>query len=70
MTVEEITVERKKIDALTQLEACRIWRFARAGHLWFQSDGPLWPFFEAKFKALGGFTPAISREIGLGKIGI
>lgn len=64
MTPDQIAAEKAKIDALTQEKACELWRFAPAGHIWFQSDGPLFSYFEARFKELGGWTPAISKKIG------
>ena len=64
MTPEEIEVERQKIDNLSQLEMARLWRFAPQGHPYFSAKLPLFEHFCARFEALGGFTPAISKEIG------
>jgi len=57
---------RAEIAALTQLEACRIWRFAPSSHHWLGGapDQETRDHFVAKFKALGGFTPEISKRIG------
>ena len=53
-----------QIDNMTQTEMAQLWRFAPAGHPFFDRRLPLWERFEARFKALGGFTPEISKAIG------
>lgn len=53
-----------EIDNMTQMQMARLWRFAPAGHPFFDRRLPLWDRFETRFKALGGFTPEISKAIG------
>lgn len=61
MTQEEIGHHKQSIDEMSQEEMARFWRFAPAGHLYFNKTLPLWEHFEKKFK---GFTPTISKAIG------
>jgi len=59
--------DQKTIDTINQmsrLEMCRLWRFAPAGHPYFNSQLPFYEVFEKRFKELGGFNPAISKELG------
>ena len=66
MTAEELAIETEKINALTHEEMCRLWRFSMPGTCkYFDLTSPLWPIFEKRFKELGGFTPEISKRIGL-----
>ncbi len=62
MEEKEIVEHKKKIDAMNQTEMARLWRFAPSGHIYFSVE--LGEYFEKRFKALGFFTPAISKEIG------
>lgn len=66
MTTEEIEIEKKKIDALTHFEMCRMWRFGTAPAKWqLRSDDGLAEYFTDRlFNHFGGFTPEISKEIG------
>ena len=64
MTEEEIQVEKDNIDRMSQTEMASLRRFAPAGHRYFRMDLPLSDYFEARFKELGGMTPAISKSIG------
>jgi len=66
MSAEKITEWEKKIDKMTQVEMARLQRFAPSGHPVFDSTLPLYERFKARFKELGGFTPAISKQIGWG----
>jgi hypothetical protein len=63
LTDQELEQEKKKIDAMSQVEMARLWRFAPPGHLYFRSGTPLSDYFDQKFH---GFTPEISKEVGLG----
>lgn len=63
-SAEEITALSARIDTMTHEEMCRLWRFSPSGNPIFRSDLPFYARFEARFKALGGFTPAISKRIG------
>ena len=53
-----------KINSMSHLEVCRLWRFAPVGHRYFDTTNPLHAVFEARFKELGGFTPEISKQLG------
>ena len=64
MTEEEILAHKNQIEKLSREEMCRLWRFAPAGHPYFQRDLPLWEVFEARFEKLGRFSPEISKKIG------
>jgi len=56
--------EIEKINNMTQMEMARLQRFAPSGHKYFDSSKPYFEIFSERFKELGGFTPAISKEIG------
>jgi hypothetical protein len=53
---------KKKIDAMSQEDMARLWRFSEAGHPIFIAGSELFAYFTEKFK---GFTPEISKRIGL-----
>lgn len=61
MTEEEAL---KHINNLTRYEMCRFQRFAEIGHPYFISDTVLGNAFEARYNALGGMSPAISKQLG------
>lgn len=67
MTEQEIADEKNKIDNMTQIEMAQLWRFAPAGHPYFNSTLPLFEYFNARFKQLGGMQPGISKAIGWDK---
>ncbi len=52
---------KTRIDALTQEEMARKWRYAPIGDPMFQGEAG--QYFERRFKKLGGFTPEISKRI-------
>lgn len=63
LTKEEKEIE--KINSMSHVEMCRMWRFASAGHPYFDMTKPFHKVFEERlFKHFGGFTPEISKEIG------
>lgn len=64
---ESIEAEKAKIDKMDRHAMCQLWRFAPAGHPYFDRTKPFWEHFEKRFTALGGFSPAISKAIGLDK---
>lgn len=64
MTPEQIQAEMDRINAMTQVEMVRLWRFAPSGHLWFNAQLPFYAVFKARFDSLGGFTPAVSKAVG------
>lgn len=63
MTEQEVIGANERIDGMSQLEMARLWRFAPAGHPYFDADLPLFDYFEARFR---GFTPEISKALGWG----
>jgi len=58
-------VEIAKIDAMSQVEMARLWRFAPVGHPYFDDRLPYHEHFRDRFRAIGGMTPEISKRIGL-----
>ncbi len=61
MTIEQ---QKAKIDGMSRLEMARLWRFAPAGHPYFDTNLPLYEYFKARFTALGGFSSSISKQLG------
>jgi hypothetical protein len=62
---EILTPENKaEIDALSQYEMCRIWRFTELGE--FPYMGAAGDYFVEQMKAKGGFTAEISKSLGWG----
>lgn len=55
---------KARIDGMSQYDLCRMWRFAKSGNILLQ--GETGKYFESRLKAKGGFTPEISKAIGLG----
>lgn len=68
MTPDDLSRHKRDIDTLDQIAMARLWRFAPTGHPYF-SCRELADYFTARFDALGGMTPAISKAIGWGKEG-
>ena len=64
MTEQEIAAAKTRIDEMTQHEMAGIWRFAPAGHPYFDRTLPLADYFKKRFDSLGGFTPSISKSLG------
>lgn len=60
-TEEKLAAARAEIDAMTQEQMARLWRYAPSGHPFFDRRLPLYDYFNARFK---GFTPEISKRIG------
>ncbi len=65
MTDEQIAEWKKKIDNMSREEMCRLWRFAPSGHPCFITGTKVTEYFKARFDSLGGFSPGISKRIGL-----
>lgn len=65
MTDDETHTEMDRIRSMSHTEMARLYRFAPAGHIYFNTNLPFNAVFQQRFKALGGMTPAISKEIGL-----
>lgn len=58
-----MTEEQKaKIDSMSQYELCRLWRFAATGHSLMQGEAG--DYLKDRLASLGGFTPAISKQLG------
>jgi len=65
MTDDETKRHKEIIDSMSQEDMARLWRFAPAGHPYFDRRLTLFDYFSAKFK---GFTPEISKKLA-GKLG-
>ena len=62
MTDEEAkTIET--INNMTQREMASLWRYAPAGHPYFDKTKPYFEVFNKRFTELGRFTPEISKSI-------
>lgn len=55
--------EVDRINAMSRVEMARLWRFAPSGHPYFDKTLPYFEVFDARFKKLGGFSPAISKAL-------
>lgn len=64
MEEKEIEEIKSRIDAMTQIEMARHWRFAPSDDPIFRRDLPLYRHFMKRFKELGGLTSEISKRIG------
>jgi len=64
MTEDEIKQHQDKIDKMNQIQMARLYRFAPAGHVYFNSNYPLYEYFMARFSELGGMTTSISKGMG------
>ncbi len=53
---------KARIDAMSRYEMAAKWRFAPVGDPLFQ--GAAGDYFSARFKALGGMSPSISKSLG------
>lgn len=72
MAQEEFTKEEieiiKEINQLEHFEMCRLWRFEKTGHIYFDKSKPFAQiFYNRLFGHFGGFTPAISKRLGFTK---
>ena len=63
-TLGEINEMKLKIDGMSHLQMARLYRYATAGHPYFDSTLPLHEHFMKRFEEFGGMTPQISKEIG------
>lgn len=52
------------INNLSHVEMARLWRFAEAGNIYFNSTLPYYDIFMKRFIEFGGMTPKISKLIG------
>lgn len=55
----------EKINKLTHYEMAKLWRFAEAGHIYFNTTMPYYKIFQERFEKFGGMTPEMSKQIGL-----
>ena len=63
----KIQQEIEKINNMTHEEMARLWRFAPAGHPYFDSTKPFFKVFKKRlFEHFGGFNPQLSKKIGWG----
>jgi hypothetical protein len=54
----------QKINGMSHFEMCHLWRFAPAGHPYFDSSQPYAEVFRKRlFDHFGGFTPEISKAL-------
>lgn len=66
MTDKDIKNAKEDIDRMPHLAMAKLYRFAPAGHPYFNfCNDDLPQYFLKRFKELGGMTPEISKEIGL-----
>jgi len=49
------------IDGFTRYEMCRQWRFSGLGTFVY---GPVYEYWNSRFRELGGFSPEISKSLG------
>ena len=54
----------EKINKMSHLEMARLYRFAPAGHIYFDASLPYYEHFSRRFNDLGGMTTEISKMIG------
>lgn len=64
MTEDEIKAELERIDSLDHVTMATLWRFAPAGHPYFNGNSVLWERFSKRFMEFGGMTPEVSKLIG------
>ena len=64
LTEEELENYKAEIEHMSRFNMARLWRFAPSGHPFFDNTLPLFEIFKARFDSLGGFSPAISKELG------
>jgi hypothetical protein len=65
LTQQEVEEWLNAIDDMSQAECVRLQRFAPPGHPVF-SFKPLYEYFQAHFKKMGGMTPQVSKFVGWG----
>ena len=52
------------INKMSHIKMARMWRFAPAGHLYFDVRLPYYAVFKKRYDGFGGMTPEISKIIG------
>lgn len=65
MEQQEIDNHINYINQMSRAEMAELWRFGPPGHPYFDSTLPLYVVFKTRFNELGGFSPEISKKIGL-----
>lgn len=68
MNKAELTPEQietiAKINQMSHYDMCSLWRFAPAGHPYFDCTLPYSEVYKARlFGHFGGFTPEISKSL-------
>lgn len=53
-----------EINKLSHIEMAKLWRFAKPGHIYFDSTLPYNKIFEKRFFEFGGMTSRVSKIIG------
>lgn len=64
MTELEIKKQKELIDKMSHYQMASLYRFAPAGHPYFDCTNPLSSYFTNRFKQLGGMTSIISKQLG------
>ena len=64
MTDQQIAEHTQQIASMSRYEMAELWRYAPAGHPYFDKRLPLHEHFKARFDRLGGFSPEISKALG------
>jgi hypothetical protein len=64
-TPKEVKKNLEEISRMSHYDMCALWRFAPAGHPYFDCTLPYVDAFKKRlFDELGGFTPEISKSLG------
>lgn len=61
MKDEEIAKGKAEIDEMSREDMARLWRFATSSKCF---RDPLYEYFQARFKRLGGWDAQLSKKIG------
>ena len=64
MNEQALAVLKAEIDRMDHVQLAKLWRYAPSGHPVFDRTLPLYEHFRARFEAMGGMTPEISKWIG------
>ena len=65
MYTKEEQIEINRINEMSQIDMCKLWRYAPSGHIYFNKTLPYFNIFENRlFHHFNGFTPQISKSIG------
>lgn len=64
ISAEEIQTEIQRINEMNHVQMAHLYRYAPSGHVFFNGNLPLYEAFMKRFNELGGWTPAISKQVG------